>query len=235
MTTFIIGMILWSLTGVGIAALLARQGHNFWVMAVAGVPYGPLLLVLHAVGFSGRSAATRQPRELSGTTVAGSINVLVGLDGTDHSIESAVSWTSRPVAELVNGPATTIDQRADLKAAARALANYGVGLLVVTDEAAEVAGVLSERDLIWALSNGVAFDDATVAEFMTTEPRTMEPTDSLGDVITAMAVGSCRHVLVDQPGNVGVVSATDLLSDLSMELITDAGASTSRSLSTEQH
>jgi len=78
----------WALSGVVTAALLARHGHNFWLLALIGLGYGPLTGVIFARGFAGQDSSTTRTQSGGAVHSDGWLDVLVGLDGSDASVES---------------------------------------------------------------------------------------------------------------------------------------------------
>ena len=86
MTVFLAVLAVWGLSGLIIAALLARHGHNFWLYAVLGLGYGPFLVAIW-LGAAQKPGATLVA---AGRPVnpSGWIDVLVGLDGSEAAVES---------------------------------------------------------------------------------------------------------------------------------------------------
>ena len=88
MASYVIFLICWAGIGVAIAAVLARRGHNFWILAAMGLAYGPTLALvplLAGAAISGRTVtAERGPDDRTD----GWLTVLIGLDGTGASIAS---------------------------------------------------------------------------------------------------------------------------------------------------
>src|SRR5579862_9046722 len=77
------------------------------------------------------------------------------------------------------------------------LAARGVGAVVVTNEAQEVLGIVSERDVVRALGReGVGILDAPVTRFMTAKVFTVSESVTVGEVMTKMTEGRFRHAPV---------------------------------------
>lgn len=79
----------WATSGVLIAWLLSRHGHNFWLLAVIGVPYGPLLTLIWFQAISGQPTERSSVQSSTKRGGSGWLDVLVGLDGSQESILSA--------------------------------------------------------------------------------------------------------------------------------------------------
>ena len=86
-----------------------------------------------------------------------------------------------------------------------------VGALVVTDEAGDLVGLLSERDLVHGLaSRGKQLIDLTVREVMTTDVPTCSPSDRVTDVMSTMTNRRVRHLPVVDDGQLrGLISIGD--------------------------
>jgi CBS domain-containing protein len=105
-----------------------------------------------------------------------------------------------------------IDSNVRVEDAARALADLGIGSLVVRDGAV-VAGIVDERDIVYGLAkHGRAVFDLPVAEVMRREPSTCTPEQNGREVMALMTARRVRHVLVLGPlGPCGIVSIGDLV------------------------
>jgi CBS domain-containing protein len=100
-----------------------------------------------------------------------------------------------------------------LKEAAELLAAKGVGALVVSDAAANVLGILSERDVVRAIGVGgaIALDDP-VSRHMTARVTTVGEGASIDEVMATMTHGRFRHMPVVERGRlVGIVSIGDIV------------------------
>lgn len=86
-----------------------------------------------------------------------------------------------------------------------------VGALVVTNEAGDLVGLLSERDLVHGLaSRGKQLIDLTVREVMTTDVPTCTSSDRVTDVMSTMTNRRVRHLPVVDSGRLrGLISIGD--------------------------
>jgi CBS domain-containing protein len=101
----------------------------------------------------------------------------------------------------IDAGATTADAVAELRAG-------NIGCLLVTDRG-RVVGIFTERDLLArVLAVGKPLD-APVRLYMTANPVTVAPKDSVRTVVKRMQKGGYRHLpVVDESGRpVGMVSA----------------------------
>ena len=76
--------------------------------------------------------------------------------------------TGRPTAvgDLVGGPAEVVESNTPLTTVIDTLGNLGIGIVVVMD-GGSVAGVISERDVVWALAQGADPDEIWAGDVMT--------------------------------------------------------------------
>lgn len=117
------------------------------------------------------------------------------------------------VGDLVEGPAVVVEARTTLRAVATTLGDLGIGMVIVIDDGG-VAGVVSERDLVWAISRDADLDGVWAADVMTQDVVSVPPSTPLIEAAAAMAANNARHILVDYPDHPGVVSIRDVVSHL---------------------
>jgi CBS domain-containing protein len=105
-----------------------------------------------------------------------------------------------------------------------ALAEHNVGALVVVEDA-DVAGIVSERDVVRRLAErGAEMLDATVSEIMSTEVVSCASKDKVDSVAETMTERRIRHMPVIDDGElVGIVSIGDVVSSRIRQLETDRG------------
>ncbi len=108
--------------------------------------------------------------------------------------------------------------------AAQRLTTEGIGSLVILDDGGNLLGVLSERDLVRALSeHGRSSWSLPVGDLVGERPATCKPEDSLRDVMSIMPRRRARHLpVVASEALVGIVSIGDVvkgqLEDLELEV-----------------
>ena len=105
-----------------------------------------------------------------------------------------------------------------------ALAEHNVGALVVVEDA-DVAGIVSERDVVRRLAErGSQMLDATVSEIMSTDVVSCSSKDKVDSVAATMTERRIRHMpVVDDGELVGIVSIGDVVSSRIRQLETDRG------------
>jgi len=120
----------------------------------------------------------------------------------------------------------TIAPDATVEAAARRLAERGIGALVVSRDASRPEGMLSERDI----ARGVAVYGAKtgalpVAELMSVDVVTCRPDDYIAAIMTVMTARRMRHLPVMQDGRMcGIVSIGDAVKARLEEIENEAAA-----------
>ena len=105
---------------------------------------------------------------------------------------------------------TTINPTADVCAAAKLMAERGIGAVVVLGADHRIVGILSERDIVQALAgHGQAVLSEPLSQVMTREVKTCSEDDHIGDLMARMTVGRFRHL--QQGKLIGIVSIGDVV------------------------
>ena len=118
-----------------------------------------------------------------------------------HRHETVESCMSRDLLTAAEGD-TLVD-------AAHRMAERRVGAVLVIDEG-RLIGIMTERDVLRAVGQGTI--EGTVAQWMTRDPVTVDPSATHGEAAMMMIHGGFRHVpIVDGGSVVGIVSIRDLL------------------------
>ncbi|HML10426.1 MAG TPA: CBS domain-containing protein [Stellaceae bacterium] len=107
----------------------------------------------------------------------------------------------------------TIHPDATVDRAVAVLRRRGIGALVVSDDGENVVGILSERDIVEALTRfGGDLLSVSVSEVMTSPVVTCEPGDSVAELMAEMTNRRIRHFPVLDDGRLaGIVSIGDLV------------------------
>jgi len=105
----------------------------------------------------------------------------------------------------------TVKAGAKVTEALTRLAERDIGALVVSDDGQRIAGIISERDIVRAVTaRGPSALDDHVAALMTTEVRTCDPDTTVNELMALMTEHRIRHVpvVVDEV-LAGIVSIGD--------------------------
>jgi len=124
------------------------------------------------------------------------------------------------------GDVVTIEPTANLATAVKLLAERRIGALVVLGPDRDVAGILSERDIVRAIATqGAAVLGALVAEVMTRKVVTCNEAETISGVMERMTIGKFRHVPVIEQGRLlGIMSIGDVVKYRLEEIEHDAVA-----------
>jgi CBS domain-containing protein len=107
---------------------------------------------------------------------------------------------------LVVGPEHTLRQVATLMTQRR------VGSAVVLDPEAEGVGIMTERDVLYAIGRGLDPDQERAGDHLTWDVVYASPGWTLQDAAGAMVRGGFRHLVVLENDEVlGVISVRDIL------------------------
>lgn len=108
--------------------------------------------------------------------------------------------------------ATTSPDKPALDVAAE-LHRLGIGALVVLTPDEQIAGIVSERDIVHALSErGPDLSKLTAGDLMTSDVTVCSSSEPVNDVMRTMTEGRFRHVpVVDQGKLSGIISIGDVV------------------------
>lgn len=128
---------------------------------------------------------------------------------------TSLGESNNQIGDLVEGPAVVVDSKATLRQVASTLGDLGIGMVVVVEDG-KVAGVVSERDLVWAIARDADLDVVWAADVMTLEVDVVKvpPQTHLRDAAATMMAKNARHILVDHAEEPGVVSIRDVVQRL---------------------
>lgn len=133
------------------------------------------------------------------------------------TVQSILAKKGRKVVTV--RPGTVIDQ------AVRRMKAEGVGSLVVSDDDRSVLGLVSERDIVLALSRfGDQLPIRCVDEVMVREVPVCAATDTLREVMAKMTRKRLRHIpVLEGTALVGLVSVGDVVKHQLEELEQEVG------------
>ncbi|MCP4435114.1 MAG: CBS domain-containing protein [Actinomycetia bacterium] len=118
---------------------------------------------------------------------------------------------SDPVERLVSGPIVEAHTDDTLNRLAELMVEDSIGLVVIRDQN-PVLGVVSERDIVRAVAEGLDFESDRAADVMALETVSIDASASIAQAASMMIDGGMRHLPVMKGEKVvGVVSIRDLL------------------------
>jgi CBS domain-containing protein len=121
--------------------------------------------------------------------------------------------SSKPIKDVI-----TVAPDATVRELVALLAQHNVGALVVC-EGEELAGIVSERDVVRRLQEDEDVLDRPVSSIMTSDVKTCAPDMRVNDLMQVMTTGRFRHMPVLDDGRlVGIVSIGDVVKHRMNEL-----------------
>jgi len=117
------------------------------------------------------------------------------------------------VADAMSKVVLTVGTQHTLREACRLMVQRNVGAAVVISDELPGPGIVTERDVLRAVAEGVDLDATTVADVMTFEARTASTSWDLETAAAEMVRHGFRHlVVVDGGGSLaGVLSMRDVV------------------------
>ena len=134
--------------------------------------------------------------------------------------------TVRAILDLKGRDVTTIAPDKTLGDAASLLSQHKIGALVVTGADRHVIGILSERDIVRAVSSGgAAALHEKISTRMTREVVTCGPNDTIAELMSRMTAGRFRHLPAVEAGRlVGIISIGDVVKHRLAEMERESSA-----------
>jgi CBS domain-containing protein len=106
----------------------------------------------------------------------------------------------------------TVGPGHSLRAVARLMSERKVGAAVVMDPDGPGPGIITERDILFAIGEGQDPDQETVSEHLTRDVVYASSDWSLEEAAAAMVRGGFRHLIVlDGAETVGILSVRDVV------------------------
>jgi CBS domain-containing protein len=134
--------------------------------------------------------------------------------------------TVRAILDLKGRDVTTIAPDKTLGDAASLLSQHKIGALVVTGTDRRVTGILSERDIVKAVSaDGAAALEEKISARMTRAVVTCAPHDTMAELMGRMTAGRFRHLpVIDNGRLVGIISIGDVVKHRLAEMERESSA-----------
>lgn len=134
--------------------------------------------------------------------------------GTFEADDVADAIGSRGVRSLMSESVTSISPASTLKQAASALSADDISLIVV-GEFDQIEGVVSERDIVRAVGDGLDLDATPVTSMESRDLLWAGPGATIAQVAAEMMENYVRHILIrgDDGELVGIVSMRDVLTE----------------------
>jgi signal-transduction protein with cAMP-binding, CBS, and nucleotidyltransferase domain len=124
-------------------------------------------------------------------------------------LRAAVTSPQSPIASLITGPAIVIDAEAGLAEAAEVMRAEAVSALLLSDH----EGIITERDIVRAVAAGCDPNEPVVVS-ASRHPVTVDGSMPVVRAAGLMLNEHVRHLVVDDAGEIGIVSLRDLVAVL---------------------
>jgi CBS domain-containing protein len=126
----------------------------------------------------------------------------------------------KSIIEIKGRDVVTMDPGASLDTAAKLLAGRRIGAVVVLGADDRVVGILSERDIVRAVSErGAAAMQEQISQVMTRKVDTCTLDETIHSIMERMTAGKFRHLPVLEQGRLaGIISIGDVVKHRIMEM-----------------
>jgi CBS domain-containing protein len=108
---------------------------------------------------------------------------------------------------------STVDPTASVSEVAQVLADKRIGAVLVVDQAEQMLGIVSERDIVRSLAaNGARTLEMTAGQLMTRAVQVTHPDTTVEQAMQMMTAGRFRHLpVVDHDTLIGLISIGDVV------------------------
>ena len=96
-----------------------------------------------------------------------------------------------------------------------------ISSVALTDDKDSIVGILTERDIVKVVTNGVEPKGVTASSLMTNPVVSIGKDTPIEDAARIMALKNIRHLMVTDPSNqkiIGIITVTDLARYLKQNL-----------------
>lgn len=117
------------------------------------------------------------------------------------------------VKDYMSARMVTINKQQSVLDVAKRMTERNVSSVVITDNKDRIVGILTERDIVRSVTNGVEASRASASSLMTHPVVSIEPDLSIEDAARIMAQKKVRHLMVQDPSSqqvIGIITLTDL-------------------------
>ena len=115
------------------------------------------------------------------------------------------------VAKVMSAELVTMASTSSLAEAASVMSQKRVGSVLIV-EGGRLAGILTERDIVRAISHDIGAPRDAIAHWMSATPKTVSPGTSIEEARDLMDKNHIRHLPVTEGGKLlGMLSMRDLI------------------------
>jgi CBS domain-containing protein len=170
--------------------------------------------IVYILSGAGAAMPAAVKRCLSGVSAEPGICILVENEPvTGHEKFREAAVTVRAILTAKGFDVETIEPTVSIAAATKRLAERRIGALVVEGADDRVVGIISERDIVFALAEqGAGVLDEPVSLVMTRKVETCHLSETVASVMERMTAGKFRHVPVIENNRLaGIISIGDVV------------------------
>ncbi len=119
------------------------------------------------------------------------------------------------IREVMTKDPVTLRESASVQEAATSMKTQDIGNIIVLDDGDQVAGILTDRDIVVrVVADNQDPAQTKIGDVCTRDVTTLSPDDSIGDAVRMMTDKAIRRLPVVEGGSaVGIVSLGDLAID----------------------
>jgi len=113
----------------------------------------------------------------------------------------------------MSSPPITAGIHADIREVVDLMWDKRVGSIMIVDVDGKLAGLITERDILYAASKGMLCKPTKVSDVMTVNVITAKPEEDIATAIERMKQANVRHLpVIDDEGKpVGMLSVRDVM------------------------
>ncbi|MFN3268864.1 MAG: CBS domain-containing protein [Zestosphaera sp.] len=117
------------------------------------------------------------------------------------------------VADIMSTPPITAKDNTPVEEIAKLMNENNIGSVMITDSECHLTGIITERDLIFAIANEKIGKNLPAYMIMTENPITIEPEAPIDEALQKMRENNIRHLPVvdSEKKPVGMVSLRDVI------------------------
>ncbi len=130
-----------------------------------------------------------------------------------HIDEMAQKNNGATVADYMTTKMITMGWKDSVLDAAKRMMERNISSIAITDDKDRIIGILTERDVVKAVANGVPPSGITAGSLMSYPVVSIEKGSSVEDAARVIGQKKLRHLLVEDANNqdiIGIITVTDL-------------------------
>jgi len=117
------------------------------------------------------------------------------------------------VEDLMTTPPITAPRETPIEQAAKTMYENNIGSLIIVDPTGRIEGIVTERDILYAVAEQKIGKQLPVYMIMTENPITVKPGTPITEAIKTMRDANIRHLpVVDRENKpIGILSLRDII------------------------